>query len=150
MTCGQHTTSVTDPKTTRPDAAHIVTADGIPVVSVRALISRLQQVTNRDDIDHVCQVVADLTGTSSTVDRQAAEAEWQMAVIAHVFADPAAPDSAVDAEAARLDAAEDSQSSAPWRAAFTAQDITAPGRSEVGSPARRRPTSKPQQPGIER
>lgn len=145
MTRGRHITGVTDPKPRWAHTPHVVTADGAPLVSVEALIARLQQAAGRADIEHLCEVLATLTGTPTQVDRQAALAEWQAAVVGHVLADLRAPASAVDAEVVQLEAVQDSQRSpgTPWSAAFAAPATTVARQPAPTPSGRRSPTRKP-------
>lgn len=134
-----------------PEDARVGSVDGVPVVSVHALIARLQQVTSRAEIEHFCDVLATLTGTPTPVDRQAALAEWRSTVVLHVLAHPQAPETAVDLEAAHLEAVQDSQAgSALWRASFTAPSAREAGGPAPEAAARRNSIGKPQQPGMER
>lgn len=151
VTDGRHTHGVTDQEPQSPEAARVGSVDGAQVVSIHALIARLQQVTSRAEIEHVCDVLATLTGTPTPVDRQTALADWESTVVRHVLAHPQAPATAVDVEAARLEAVQDSQAgSVPWRASFTTPTAAETSRPAPGATARRHTIGKPQPPGMER
>ena len=151
VTHDRHTHGVTNQEPRSPAAARVGSIDGVRVVSVHALIARLQQVTSRAEIEHVCDVLATLTGTPTPVDQPAALAEWESTVLRHVQAHPQAPATAVDVEAARMEAVQDSQAgSVPWRASFTTPTAPETGRPVPEATARRHPIGKPQPPGMER
>ena len=145
-----HTQGVTDQDPRWPEVARVASIDGTPVVSVYALIARLQQVTSRAEIDHVCEVLATLTGTPTPVDRQTALTEWRNSVGLYVLAHLQAPETAVDVEAAHLEGLQASQAGqASWRASFAAPAAPA-ADPRPGAVSRRHEVGKTQPRGIER
>lgn len=108
---------MTAPPPSQDNGAHIVTGDGVPVVTVRAVIARFRAATTRGDIEQACQVLARISGEPASGDQHSDLAVWQAVVVAHMLAPPDGQPTVIDAEAAHLEAFRDSQ--APYRAAFT-------------------------------
>lgn len=137
---------MTAPPPSQDNGAHIVTGDGVPVVTVRAVIARFRAATTRGDIEQACQVLALISGEPASGDQNSDLAVWQTAVVARVLAAPDGQPTVIDAEAAHLEAFRDSQG--PYRAAFT-EPVIAPDQ-PARSAARAAVTWSRFHPSIER
>lgn len=78
----------TDPDDSAPSPAAIVDADGLPVVSVQALLARLMICDSPGDLARVCNVLSVLTGAGVVAaQHQSAIAEWARRIDGYALSD---------------------------------------------------------------
>ena len=93
---------MTAPPPSQDNGAHIVTGDGVPVVTVRAVIARFRAATTRGDIEQACQVLALISGEPASGDQNSDLAVWQAVVVARMLAAPDGQPTVIAATASRL------------------------------------------------